>query len=87
MEQNKNICEVVLSDNNRYYLVKGSVLETIRDCEDQCELHYFRTYKIPKNTIMIFIEKFTNLYGTYIRCNFNGKIVDILPQDLKFIKS
>lgn len=48
--------------------------------------HFIKCDPIPIGEKVKFKEVIRNFCGTYLRCNYNGKIYDILPKCLKRIK-
>ncbi len=67
----------------KFTIVKEIIL--LKDCFDAQELHYWdiKKPKIPKGTTLKVKYRWTNLYGVFYRCEYNGETYDISRTDCK----
>ncbi len=72
-----------LPDTFKFFIIREVTL--LKDCYDEQEVHYFDIQKplIPKGTTLKVKYRFTNLYGVFYRCEYNGEMYDINRGDCK----
>jgi len=70
-------------DTFKFIIVREITL--LKNCCDEQEAHYFDIQKpwIPKGTTLKVKYRWTNLYGVFYRCEYNGETYDINRADCK----
>jgi len=80
------IYEIHLGDGFKYHLMYDSILYTKNECWDADIKTAMARNKpiLHKDTPVILMEVFTNLYGEFVRCDVGGTIYDLDPKDLYY---
>jgi len=85
--------DIYIGNGVRIICTKGLHLKVLNDCFDEGYLHEVtRHYRsglkektLKAGDIVKVEEHWSNFYGSYIRCLFNGEIFDVDPHNLTLI--
>lgn len=82
------IYSAYLSDNKKYLLDNQCVVETICDAQhgDWKSVLAHDIPPIPKGTELRVCEVWQNFYGKWISVMYNGRVYDLSPSSLKYIR-